>query len=534
MYDITVQTNNLYKSPSPYSNIYLSKKYLWLKDPFVNSNKKHPKEEAAGLILATASLLMMSKGIQKNAKKVLLVLKKYTDKKYQKTFFDDSKSKKNFYNFTGRKIDSFIHKSESLNNIISLKDILFMKLMYETKPTKWIHSSISKLFEKISRHTVSKSYRKTQKEFDKMYNIFDKFDEYLLKHPLKDKTYAYKGKQLTFEGMIKEAKSCRESVRLVVNSFIARPTQQIRYESIKDSTSSLYSRFWNESFKGFWTKENKFKRKEMWQTFIAAEQVKRNKTELATQVAFARNMLSYTPQAKSRYISGYLDNIDTLIPQEDIEGANILKRLEWYIQDNSALTSNKENFLYELNKLEKHQPAESLDVRMNESQLKDKKTNIRMIRTMINDDGTGELDDMLNIYRCLAPFELSKSGALDIARKSVESFDRSVHLETGELYDKLRDLDIGSAPTDVLTLVFSAWMIVSALDKAKNHEEKKSILLKSGIPIVGGVATTLISATKLLSSGKSIMLGFVSGLILNRMGIIADDIRKEMNSDKKS
>ncbi|MBO6181052.1 hypothetical protein J6O86_05140, partial [bacterium] len=247
-----------------------------------------------------------------------------------------------------------------------------------------------------------------------------------------------------------------------------------------------------------------------------------------------RNMLSYTPKAKSRYISGYLKNIDSVIPQEDIEGANILKRLEWYIQDKSALTVNKENFLYELDKLEKHQPAVSSDVSMSASQLKDKETNIKMIRTMINDNGTGELDDMINIYRRLAPFELSKSGALDVARKSVESFDRSVHLETGELYDKLRDLDIGSAPTDVLTLVFSAWMIVSALDKAKNHEEKKSILLKSGIPIVGGVATTLLSATKLLSSGQSIMLGFISGLILNRMGVIADDLRKEMSANKKS
>ena len=534
MYDITIQPNNSYKSLNPYSKIYSSKKYLWLKDPFANSNKKHPKEEAAGLILATVSLLMLSKGIQKNAKKFLVNLKKYTDKKYQKSFFDDSKSKKNFYNFTGRRIDSFIRKSESLNNLISLKDILFMKLMYKTKPTKWIHSSISKLFENLSRHTVSKSYRKTQAEFDKMYNLFDKFDEYLLKHPIKDKTYEYKDKQLTFEEMIKEAKSYRESVKLVVNSFIARPTQQIRYENIKSSTSSLYSRFWNESFKGFWTKENKFTRKEMWQTFIAAEQVKLNKTEFAQNVSFARNTLSYTPKAKSRYISGYLNNIDSVIPEDDIEGADILKRLEWYIQDKSALTVNKENFLYELDKLEKHQPAVSSDVSMSASQLKDKETNIKMIRTMINDDGTGELDDMINIYRRLAPFELSKSGALDVARKSVESFDRSVHLETGELYDKLRDLDIGSAPTDVLTLVFSAWMIVSALDKAKNHEEKKSILLKSGIPIVGGVATTLLSATKLLSSGQSIMLGFISGLILNRMGVIADDLRKEMSANKKS
>ena len=149
-----------------------------------------------------------------------------------------------------------------------------------------------------------------------------------------------------------------------------------------------------------------------------------------------------------------------------------------------------------------------------------------MIRNMVKDDDTGELGDMLNIYRKIVPFVLTKSGALDIAKKSVESFDKSVNLETGELFDKLRDLELGSAPTDILTLFLSSWMIVLGLGKAKNSQERESVMLKSGIPVIGGIATTMISTTKLVSGGKSLALGIISGLILNRLGVIADNLNK--------
>ena len=138
---------------------------------------------------------------------------------------------------------------------------------------------------------------------------------------------------------------------------------------------------------------------------------------------------------------------------------------------------------------------------------------------------------MLDIYYKIAPFELSKSGALKSAQKAVSSFDKSVNLEVGEFFDKSRDLGLGSAPTDVLTLLFSCGMITYGLNKAKGNDEKKSVMLKSGIPIVGAVGTSLISATKLVSGSKSIALGLISGLVLNRIGTQADKIRKD-NANK--
>ena len=59
-------------------------------------------------------------------------------------------------------------------------------------------------------------------------------------------------------------------------------------------------------------------------------------------------------------------------------------------------------------------------------------------------------------------------------------------------------------------------------------------MLKSGIPIAGGILTTLISATKLISGTKSIALGVISGMILNRLGVFTDNFVKKHKTIKNS
>lgn len=505
-----------------------SNKYLWLNDPFTVDNTKHEminKTSAAGFVLMAASLLMFSKGFQKHSKIIFEKISAYFDKKTDKTILYSGPPKNNINALVSKKISSFLHKLESVNNITTFKDILFMKFMYKTRPTKKIHNSISQLFEKISRKTVATSYNKTQKKFDSMYAMFDKLDEYILKN-YPNKIINYKGKNYTTEELITKAKDYRENVKIVVNTFISPKTLQLRYGRIKESTSSLYSDLWNESLRNFWKKENKSKRNEIWQTFIAAEQVKANKTELAQNVAFARNMLSYTSLEKSAYIAKYLKNLKSIVPYKDKQGEDIIKRMEWYMKDLSGLSDNRENFLKELENFEKHPLKFGADNNSMQAKLEDKAANIEILRTMVKDDDTGELGDMLSIYRSIVPFELSKSGAMKQAKQAVESFDKSVQLETEEFFDKLRDLELGSAPTDILTLVLSSWMIILGLQKAKNSDEKKSVMLKSGIPTVGGIITTMLCTSKLVSGGKSLALGILSGLVLNRAGTIADNLRK--------
>ena len=51
-------------------------------------------------------------------------------------------------------------------------------------------------------------------------------------------------------------------------------------------------------------------------------------------------------------------------------------------------------------------------------------------------------------------------------------------------------------------------------------------MLRSGIPIAGGIMATMYTAARLVSGGKSLAFGFLSGIILNQIGKLVDGIRK--------
>lgn len=528
----SLAVKNIDSQSNIFKNLYNfspNDKALWT-NPYImkdinRDNDKSLKYKNFALMLATFSLLFFSSGVQRKTKKQLELLKEYLDTKQGRYFFDEKNLKVSFYEYASRKVNSFINKAECINNINSLKDLLFMRVMYKTPTTRFIHKKISKCFEFLSRNTIFKSYQNVQKSFNKTYKKFDMLDDYILKHHAKE-IVEFNGKRITKGELVEQARDKRSFVRLVVDTFISKYAQDERYAFMEKTTSPLYSEIWNLSFKDFWTKNNKFKRKEMWQTFIAAEKIKVNKTDLTNNIALARNILSYSDAEKKAYISVYIDNLNSIIPANDVVGIDAINRLKWYIKDDSLLKDNMASFSEDLSRLEKHKFKTNFDSEAEQKLLKDKNANIKQIRNMIKEDAPGDIEKMVEIYRKIAPIELSKSGALRSLKKSVNKFDKTVSLEAGELFDKLRDLEIGSAPTDVLTIIFSIVPIIYALCKSKNQEERASILLKSGIPTAGAVAVTLYSTARLVSGTKSLLLGFVSGIVLSGIGEAIHHYRK--------
>lgn len=511
------------------SNLPQNKSDYYQVLPAFKSETKQKPKYASSIALMTlasvASIFMFSRGFQKNAGKYLGRLKDYLGTKQEMSALNEKSKSAKVYQLLIRSLNSFIKKSESINNITSLKDILFMRFMYGSKPTKAIHDGITNYFEKISRKTVTDSYKKTKNQFAQMNKIFDGLDEHILKNS-PDEIINYNGKNYTKRELIELAKASRETVNTVVNTFMSEESLKTRYDYINNVTKDLYSKFWDFSFKDFWTKDNKFKRKEMWQTFIAAEQIRGDKTMLAENVMLARQVLSYTEKDKTNIIQDYVKKLSEVIPISDKEGFDIVEKLEWFSKHLELFKENSEVFKSELEKLKAHKIEGVNDKNVSKSQQEYKDLCVRLISEIMEDNATGEIQDMLSIYYKLAPYELAKSGAALSIKKAVQSFDKSVDKEIVEFFDKVRDLRLGSAPTDVLTVLVSFGLISYGFGYAKDKDERISIALKSGIPTVGALATSIFSATKLVSGGKSIALGILSGIILNRIGYLADTARK--------
>ena len=506
-----------------------------IKTANIEKPERNRKKGGLAITIGTSALvagfgvLFLMRGLPKNFGRNLEKMKKFFETKLEKSKISGIDSFNSFYIYSIRKLNSFIEKAQSLNNFTSLKDILFKRLMDKTKLTSKIHKSISNVFEKISRKTVTKSYKKTAGKFENMYKSFDKLDELILKEN-PDEIVMFGGKSYTKKELIELAKQQRAAVRNSVNGFISEGEMDKRYKYIKDSTSTLYEKFWDDSFSDFWTRNNRFQRKEMWQTFIPNEMISSDKKILAEEVSALRNKISYTNADRQNVMLEHVKTLENLLSPKDKEGFKIIKKLEWFLKNPDGLTAtNKDAFLNTLKVLEERPLQEGLSEAVQTNQLKLKQTHVKAMEELTQRQNGGDLQEMLSIYETLAPYEVSliKSNVT----KAVKSFDKSLNLETVEFFDKVRDLQLGSAPTDVLSILASAGVIAYGLSVAKNKDERASVIFKSGIPIVGAIATSLICTAKLISAGKSLVIGAVSGAILNKLGVAADNLRKNHTND---
>ncbi len=81
----------------------------------------------------------------------------------------------------------------------------------------------------------------------------------------------------------------------------------------------------------------------------------------------------------------------------------------------------------------------------------------------------------------------------------------------GTLLPKIRDINCGSAPTDFITIIASTLGLGVATACADTKEEKKSILVNLGIPLLVTLGSTTYGTMKALSGAKSLIFGLVTG-----------------------
>lgn len=501
------------------------------KDSFENNNKnpkKHKKRLAFAIgssaLLVGGGVLVLMRGLPKNTEKHLETLKKFLEKKLEKSKWNGSDSWSEFWIYTIRKLEAFKEKSQSINNFTTLKDILFKKIMGKTKYTAKIHKGISDYFERLARQTVISSYTKTSKKFTQMNESFNRLDDVILRNN-PDEIIEYGGKNYTKKELIELARNYRHQVNTSVTNFISPASLRGRYKNIKDSTSALFTGLWEQTTNGFWSKNNIFGRKELWQTYMADAQITGNKKTLAEKVALIRNKISYTDADKTAIISGHLKTIKNLIEPSDKEGLSIIKKLEWFLDNPEGLSANSENFLKVLTVLKDRPLGKGLEEAATQSSLKVRENTINLISQLLKGENKGELQKMLDIYRKIAPYELAQSKAETSLRKAVSSFDKSLKTETIEFFDKVRDLQLGSAPTDILSIIASGGMIGYGLCEADNNDERASVMLTAGIPILGTIGTTIVCTTKLITGAASLAIGGAVGTVLKFVGEKLDNHR---------
>ena len=135
----------------------------------------------------------------------------------------------------------------------------------------------------------------------------------------------------------------------------------------------------------------------------------------------------------------------------------------------------------------------------------------------------GLVEEILDIYKALLP--KSKYEKLEsLYRQSVKSLDDSIKIETEDFVNKLRDLTLGSAPTDVITLLSGFGTLGYFLLKSENTQERTGVALKYGIPALTFIGTSLYFNARLYAGTKAMFYGGIATWVIGKIGELANDI----------
>lgn len=507
-----------------------------------NNEKKSKKVGliiAGSAILTTLGIFALTKGLPKNTYKWLKKLGQRLEENVNKRRANGERGPVTaFYNYALKKTGQFIDKSKSINNLSTFKDLLLIKALSKNKFSNKIAAKITALFERLARRSVHKGYKTADKNFSKLFNTYSMTNANL-KSDL--------GRLVTINNITKpvsewleELSSRQAKIKTGFETGFGRTALQNRYSKMKKAVSGLEDKVWDTTF----GKIEDLKNPKIYTTFIAEDLLAADKIALTKNVNLLRRGITHDILDNYRASKQLVDDISSFIEPNDKISAELLKTLKYKLTTYKKLSGQSEVELREKVNTEIVSVLKSLSTRLKKSSelfKYDKNTvnqaasYIDEIEKILSKSSKGEFQEILTIYKGLLP----KEQYVKLRAKTnsaIKSFDKAINAENDLFFDKLRDLKLGSGPTDVLSVLGAMAGVGLGLTKADNKDERVSAALKYGIPVVGAVATSLMLAVSLVSGFKSMVLGTISGFLISDLGVRLDKYRKQYNKkqeDKK-
>ncbi len=485
---------------------------------------------AGATVLTGAGIFFFLQGGPKGLAKNFQKLRHYLEKKLQDSKLTENgvPSPNKMYIMALALLNVAQHKVEAINNFTSFKDLVFKRIMGVTKLTGKIHDGITKLFEKIGRQSVVDSYKKTSGTLK---------EAQLMAQRLGDNSVTNRYvENITINGVTKtrtqwllEARQMRDEISATYLAHFGKAPIKGRYHRVKKIALTLQAEF--AKLKDvFWSKD-------VYNQFIADSKIVEKKQVIQKEVHGFRKQLTHSISDMANDSEDAIRKMTDLISFKDIDKIKHLRdirvNIKKYAKDPVAnaklketIVADMDGFVEKINESLKNKTIDNDSAQVLLSEMKGLKDSFVGFKQ-------GKIEDVLDIYKNL----LSKDDYAVLEksyRSGIKSLDKAIKIENEDFVNKLRDLSLGSAPTDVLTILGSIGVLGYNLGKSDSNEQRASIALKYGIPALAGVGVSLICNAKLFAGSKALVIGSVSSLVLNKIGVLCDNALKKHREAKQA
>jgi len=412
-------------------------------------------------------------------------------------------------------------------NFSPLKDVLFDKFIRQKCKLQKPCDAVTNWFKKLSFATVKSSYDNASKNINKMTDVFGDVNTKLCKGEIvSEKPFD--------KSLIENIQNRTNRINTIFHRTFTEHHLEHRSQELTKAFDGLGNKVYNKIYgnmKGFVTNVNE------WTSFVPEEIVAGDKAKIMEYLAQKRKLITNNPTDNYKKLNEILLKMESTINPDDKSSRDIVKSLRNLAKQYASLSGPKEGelrqeIIKEINSgLKQAHKISSSDVYKPE----EGKIFLSLIRDfgkVINTDKKGEIEEILTIYKSILP-DAEYKKVRKSAQKAINSLNQAVHNEGFEYVDKVRDLATGSALTDVaLGMAVPAVSTGVALSVADTKEKKRSVALKYGLPLFIGIGTTTLCTVKLISGGKSLILGSLSGMIANDICERIDNKLKSRTKEK--
>lgn len=117
---------------------------------------------------------------------------------------------------------------------------------------------------------------------------------------------------------------------------------------------------------------------------------------------------------------------------------------------------------------------------------------------------------------------------------AARALNNAIRTEANDLFDKMRDVKIGSAPTDILSMASTAGLMGVYLAQAEDKDQRVEVALTTGVPLGLGMIATTFATMKMYAGIKSLAFGAITTFIANTIGkVINKQYQKANNVEHK-
>lgn len=418
-----------------------------------------------------------------------------------------------------------------LLNTGPLKDVLFEKTLRKIGLGK-LCNKVTGFFEKMAVKMTSIAYKKSNNAFIQMKDNFAQTNKNLLSSSDKSKVVTINGVSKTVGDWLGVAGEKLNEIDTAYDSFRPKAVSK-RYKWLSKQFNGLGDIVFDKTYgnlKKFLTTPKS------WTSFITEDLAAPTKIKFVRNVSNKKKVITNTRTDTAKDIDKLVSNIEASVDMTHKGSVDLLKRLKKAVSDFTSKDNPqpKDNVLEQINGIIQDSMSVLNDSDAKYSSITSKKIrkSLGNIRYVIGTDKKGKVEELLEIYKhLLSPedYEVLKKSV----QKSRTAFNNAVDTESDKFVDKMRDLKSGSALSDVgIGLLFPLGSTAVAMSMADTKEKKRSVALNLGVPLLVGLATSMVGTVAMLAAGPAMALGLVTSTITNQICSRIDDRLKKRDAEK--